>query len=292
MLFGMQPNDLKLKEKDLQGMYAKTILPSLLSINGVKDILGDDIYSRWNNPDISNAAAFNAFNSFAPTLSIASDMKKERFEALKEMGTLLTSLAEGAADLGSQKIINNLNEKIPLYTNKLSEFVNLEEGTGGGTDGDTGGTGGDTGGTGGTKVAVEPKFRSDVAKVQNSPLWDAKKVTVPGPGDRRIFNVRKAKQTISKILNRNVSEKEARAIYGRLEGKVGRAVGAAQDLAVDIGRGAVAGTRAIAATAKGVPPELAFQGVSAPATNTMMAQPSTDVEEAYNLLENQNIYPD
>ena len=45
---------------------------------------------------------------------------------------------------------------------------------------------------------------------------------------------------------------------------------------MDIGRGAVAGTRAIAATAQGVPPELAFQGIGSPPANTMMAQDEVD----------------
>jgi len=56
---------------------------------------------------------------------------------------------------------------------------------------------------------------------------------------------------------------------------------AAQDLAVDIGRGAVAGTKAIAATAQGVPPELAFQGISSPAGATSFAgPPQEDVDAA------------
>ena len=61
---------------------------------------------------------------------------------------------------------------------------------------------------------------------------------------------------------------------------------------MDIGRWAVAGTRAIAATAQGVPPELAFLGVGSPPSYTMMSEPSTDVNAAFDLIENQNIFPD
>ena len=270
-------------ERNIEGAYAKEALMSISNIEGFAEL--NISTAGWEN--LNTEQALRELTRLPSVVTMASGMGDRKIQILKETAGVLEAFYKSAADAGTSKELGNILTNLDSVLKPMVESAGLKyQNIGKVADDETTTTDEKP------KLVVEPKFREDVAKVQNSRLWDAKKVTVPGPGNRRIFDVRKAKQTISKILNRNVSEKEARAIYARLEGKVGRAVGAAQDLAVDIGRGAVAGTRAIAATAKGVPPELAFQGVSAPATNTMMAQPSTDVEEAYNLLENQNIYPD
>ena len=126
ILFNRNNVAYKAKENELQGMYAKSILPSLLSINGVKDLIGEDLYNRWSNPEISNAAALNAFNSFAPTLSVAKSMDEKNITALKTFLQLAPQLYEGAVDANSQTIIKKLNEEVPKAINRLT-LVELEE---------------------------------------------------------------------------------------------------------------------------------------------------------------------
>ena len=121
ILFSRNDVNLKAKENELQGMYAKSILPSLLSIDGVKNSLGDELYNRWSDPNLSNAAALNAFNSFVPTLSIARGANEDNIKALKTFIELSPSLYEAAVDANSQTLINSLNEKVVPAINKLTE---------------------------------------------------------------------------------------------------------------------------------------------------------------------------
>ena len=123
ILFSRHDVAYKAKENELQGMYAKSILPSLLSIDGVKNSLGDELYNRWSDPNLSNAAALNAFKSFVPTLSIARGANEDNIKALKTFLELTPSLYEGAVDANSQTLINSLNEKVVPAINKLSESV-------------------------------------------------------------------------------------------------------------------------------------------------------------------------
>ena len=114
---------------------------------------------------------------------------------------------------------------------------------------------------------------------------------MPGPGDRRIFNVRKAKQVISKILNRNVTEKETRAIYGRLEGKVGKAVGTTQDLLAGRLKIDSPALRAVAQAAQGRPVDLSIPTSAAFAQPVFQSQ--NDVDEVDALFDiYSNITPD
>jgi len=259
-------------ERNIEGAYAKEALMSISNIEGFAEL--NISTAGWEN--LNTEQALRELTRLPSVVTMASGMSDRKIQILKETAGVLEAFYKSAADAGTSKELGNILTNLDSVLKPMVESAGLKyQNIGKVADDETTTTDEKP------KLVVEPKFREDVAKVQNSRLWDAKKVTVPGPGNRRIFDVRKAKQTISKILNRNVSEKEARAIYARLEGKVGRAVGAAQDLAVDIGRGAVAGTKAIAATAQGVPPELAFQGISSPAGATSFAgPPQEDVDAA------------
>jgi len=259
-------------ERNIEGAYAKEALMSISNIEGFAEL--NISTAGWEN--LNTEQALRELTRLPSVVTMASGMGDRKIQILKETAGVLEAFYKSAADAGTSKELGNILTNLDSVLKPMVESAGLKyQNIGKVADDETTTTDEKP------KLVVEPKFREDVAKVQNSRLWDAKKVTVPGPGNRRIFDVRKAKQTISKILNRNVSEKEARAIYARLEGKVGRAVGAAQDLAVDIGRGAVAGTKAIAATAQGVPPELAFQGISSPAGATSFAgPPQEDVDAA------------
>ena len=259
-------------ERNIEGAYAKEALMSISNIEGFAEL--NISTAGWEN--LNTEQALRELTRLPSVVTMASGMGDRKIQILKETAGVLEAFYKSAADAGTSKELGNILTNLDSVLKPMVESAGLKYKTIGKVADDETTTTDEK-----PKLVVEPKFREDVAKVQNSRLWDAKKVTVPGPGNRRIFDVRKAKQTISKILNRNVSEKEARAIYARLEGKVGRAVGAAQDLAVDIGRGAVAGTKAIAATAQGVPPELAFQGISSPAGATSFAgPPQEDVDAA------------
>jgi hypothetical protein len=125
-LFGSEKKSLEKKEKDLHGLFALQALPSLVSMPGVENLVGQSQLQAWK--DVSTPdEALRYLNSFIPTIGAAGQLNRERYEALKNVGDVLSTLSAAAVDSGSETLVNALNEKIPTYMNQLSRFLGPQD---------------------------------------------------------------------------------------------------------------------------------------------------------------------
>ena len=264
-------------ERNIEGAYAKEALMSISNIEGFAEL--NISTAGWEN--LNTEQALRELTRLPSVVTMASGMGDRKMKILKETAGVLEAFYKSAADAGTSEELGNILTNLDSVLKPMVESAGIIDYQTIGTPPEDPKKKPEKD----PKLVVEPKFREDVAKVQNSRLWDIKKITVPGPGNRRIFDARKAKQTISKILNRNVSEKEARAIYARLEGKVGRAVGVAQDLAGGRIKIDSPTFRTIAQVAQGRPVDLRPPNIP---TSAAFAQPAQDDVDA--ALEEMNQY--
>jgi hypothetical protein len=247
-------------EMAIEGIYAKRTLSSIQSMPGL-DELGINT-SSWDamEPD----RALRELERLPTTIKWATGLQANKIAILKEGLSTLQGFYKEAADIGTASQTRGILEN---YGKVLGELV----GTAGVTDLTAMGGGQEqkTKQTKQTKPKPEPepvvRISADAKKVSKSPLWkDENFMWISKDKKRKIFNARKAKQTLSKILNRNITEKEARKIYEQLETVYGRTMAKAKKA---IGQGlSVAGKGALGLTAigRGVPPSIAFGDVDIP----------------------------
>ena len=125
-VFGLEKESFKKKEKDLHGLFALQALPSLVSMPGVQDLVGQSQFQAWKDASTPEDA-LRYLNSFIPTIGAAGQLNRERYEALKNVGDVLSTLSAAAVDSGSQTLVDALNEKIPTYMNQLSRFLGPQD---------------------------------------------------------------------------------------------------------------------------------------------------------------------
>ena len=125
-LFKTNSKDLESKERSLHGLFALQALPSLISMPGVKDLVGQSQFDTWKNARTPEDA-LRYLNQFIPVIGAAGALNKERYEALKNIGSVLSTLSTAAVDSGSQALVDALNEKIPTYMNQLSRFLGPQD---------------------------------------------------------------------------------------------------------------------------------------------------------------------
>ena len=125
-VFGLEKESFKKKEKDLHGLFALQALPSLVSMPGVKDLVGQSQFQAWQDASTPEDA-LRYLNQFIPVIGAAGALNKERYEALKNIGSVLSTLSTAAVDSGSQVLLDKLNEKIPTYMNNLSRFLGPQD---------------------------------------------------------------------------------------------------------------------------------------------------------------------
>ena len=125
-LFSSDSKTLEKKERDLHGLFALQALPSLVSMPGVQDLVGQSQFQAWKDASTPEEA-LRYLNSFIPTIGAAGQLNRERYEALKNVGDVLSTLSTAAVDSGSQTLVDALNEKIPTYMNQLSRFLGPQD---------------------------------------------------------------------------------------------------------------------------------------------------------------------
>ena len=125
-VFGLEKESFKQKEKSLHGLFALQALPSLVSMPGVQDLVGQSQFQAWKDASTPEDA-LRYLNSFIPTIGAAGQLNKERYQALKNVGDVLSTLSTAAVDSGSQELVDALNEKIPTYMNQLSRFLGPQD---------------------------------------------------------------------------------------------------------------------------------------------------------------------
>ena len=274
-------------ERNIEGAYAKEALMSISNIEGFAEL--NISTAGWEN--LNTEQALRELTRLPSVVTMASGMSDRKIQILKETAGVLEAFYKSAADAGTSKELGNILTNLDSVLKPMVESAGLKyQNIGKVADDETTTTDEKP------KLVVEPKFREDVAKVQNSRLWSKKNVTVPGPGNSRLLDTRKAKQIISKILNRNVSSKEARAIYGSLESLPGKFDRGLKDLASGLASGKgiwKSGgikidspvVRAIAQAAQGRPVDASL---SIPAGATSFAGPPQ--EQVDDALEEMNQY--
>ena len=248
-------------EAEIEGIYAKRTLGRIASQPGVSE-LGIDA-SRWTN--LTPQESLKVLEGLPMRVQLASGAQATKISILKTAADSLEGFYTQAADIGTATQTSKILE---AYGRVLSPMLKD--------------AGVDPEGLGLTTTAQqqqkqqqqqkpkpepEPVVRisADAEKVSKSPLWkDENFMWISKDKKRKIFNARKAKQTLSKILNRNVTEKEARKIYEQLETVYGRTMVKAKDV---IGEGLSAvgkGALGMTAVGRGVPPSIAFGDVDIP----------------------------
>jgi len=263
-VFSTNKKELLNIENKIEGMFSKDVLSSLLTIPGVKEAVGDSTYARWSKVDTMIPAHASIYlKNFLPAINQASILKKDKMEMLKDVGAVLSTVQKQSVDVGTDKFIGSLEAKLDEYFSAYMKEAGIDLDSGAGGAGQQGGAGG-KGEVGGKKISTV-SIGAEAEKVKESPMWKEENfMWISKDKKRKIFNARKAKQTLSKILNRNVTEKEARKIYEQLETVYGRTMAKAKKA---IGQGlSVAGKGALGLTAigRGVPPSIAFGDVDIP----------------------------
>jgi len=125
-LFDTNSKSREIKEKSLHGLFALQALPSLISMPGVKDLVGQSQFDTWKNARTPEDA-LRYLNQFIPVIGAAGALNKERYEALKNIGSVLSTLSTAAVDSGSEALVEELNKKIPTYMNQLSRFLGPQD---------------------------------------------------------------------------------------------------------------------------------------------------------------------
>ena len=257
-------------EMAIEGIYAKQTLAGIQRIPGLDEI-GIDT-SAWDTMEPDRA--LRELERLPTTIKWATGLQANKIAILKEGASILQGLYKEAADVGTTSQIKAILSNYDTVLASMVEAAGVEGLTAMGMQKQPPPPPKQP------KPKPEPvvKISADAEKVSKSPLWkDENFMWISKDKKRKIFNARKAKQTLSKILNRNVTEKEARKIYEQLETVYGRAMAKAKDV---IGEGAVAvgrGALNIAAVGRGSPTAISFEGVDIPISGAY-ASPQDAVE--------------
>ena len=257
-------------EMAIEGIYAKQTLAGIQRIPGLDEI-GIDT-SAWDTMEPDRA--LRELERLPTTIKWATGLQANKIAILKEGASILQGLYKEAADVGTTSQIKAILSNYDTVLASMVEAAGVEGLTAMGMQKQPPPPPKQP------KPKPEPvvKISADADKVSKSPLWkDENFMWISKDKKRKIFNVRKAKQTLSKILNRNVTEKQARKIYEQLETVYGRAMAKAKDV---IGEGAVAvgrGALNIAAVGRGSPTAISFEGVDIPISGAY-ASPQDAVE--------------
>ena len=263
-VFSTNKKELLNIENKIEGMFSKDVLSSLLTIPGVKEAVGDSTYARWSKVDTMIPAHASIYlKNFLPAINQASILKKDKMELLKDVGSVLATVQKQSVDVGTDKFIASLETKLDEYFSTYMKEAGIDLDSGAGGAGGQGGAG-DKGEVGGEKISTV-SIGAEAEKVKESPMWKEENfMWISKDKKRKIFNARKAKQTLSKILNRNVTEKEARKIYEQLETVFGRTMVKAKEVIGEGTRAVGRGALNIAAIGRGSPTALAFEDVDIP----------------------------
>ena len=244
-------------EMAIEGIYAKQTLAGIQRIPGLDEI-GIDT-SAWDTMEPDRA--LRELERLPTTIKWATGLQANKIAILKEGASILQGLYKEAADVGTTSQIKAILSNYDTVLASMVEAAGVEGLTAMGMQKQPPPP------TKQPKPKPEPvvKISADAEKVSKSPLWkDENFMWISKDKKRKIFNARKAKQTLSKILNRNVTEKEARKIYEQLETVYGRTMAKAKDV---IGEGLSAvgkGALGMTAVGRGVPPSIAFGDVDIP----------------------------
>jgi len=266
-VFSTNKKELLNIENKIEGMFSKDVLSSLLTIPGVKEAVGDSTYARWSKVDTMIPAHASIYlKNFLPAINQASILKKDKMEMLKDVGAVLSTVQKQSVDVGTDKFIGSLEAKLDEYFSAYMKEAGIDLDSGAGGAGGVGGQGGagGKGEVGGKKISTV-SIGAEAKKVKESPMWKEENfMWISKDKKRKIFNARKAKQTLSKILNRNVTEKEARKIYEQLETVFGKTMVKAKDVIGEGARAVGRGALNIAAIGRGSPTALSFEDVAIP----------------------------
>ena len=244
-------------EMAIEGIYAKQTLAGIQRIPGLDEI-GIDT-SAWDTMEPDRA--LRELERLPTTIKWATGLQANKIAILKEGASILQGLYKEAADVGTTSQIKAILSNYDTVLSSMVEAAGVEGLTAMGMQKQPPPPPKQP------KPKPEPvvKISADADKVSKSPLWkDENFMWISKDKKRKIFNARKAKQTLSKILNRNVTEKEARKIYEQLETVYGRTMAKAKDV---IGEGLSAvgkGALGMTAVGRGVPPSIAFGDVDIP----------------------------
>ena len=244
-------------EMAIEGIYAKQTLAGIQRIPGLDEI-GIDT-SAWDTMEPDRA--LRELERLPTTIKWATGLQANKIAILKEGASILQGLYKEAADVGTTSQIKAILSNYDTVLASMVETAGVEGLTAMGMQKQPPPPPKQP------KPKPEPvvKISADADKVSKSPLWkDENFMWISKDKKRKIFNARKAKQTLSKILNRNVTEKEARKIYEQLETVYGRTMAKAKDV---IGEGLSAvgkGALGMTAVGRGVPPSIAFGDVDIP----------------------------
>jgi hypothetical protein len=252
-------------EMAIEGIYAKRTLAGIQKIPGLAEIGIETSAWATMEPD----RALRELERLPTTIKWATGLQANKIAILKEGASILQGLYKEASDVGTTSQIKAI---LGNYDTVLASMVGVAgvEGLKAMGDQEKKTLPSET------KQEPEPEpvvtISADAEKVSESPLWkDENFMWISKDKKRKIFNARKAKQTLSKILNRNVTEKEAKKIYTQLETVYGKTVAQAKKIldkrhyyaykgAEAIGRGALD----IAAIGRGSPMSTAFEDVDIP----------------------------
>ena len=244
-------------EMAIEGIYAKQTLAGIQRIPGLDEI-GIDT-SAWDTMEPDRA--LRELERLPTTIKWATGLQANKIAILKEGASILQGLYKEAADVGTTSQIKAILSNYDTVLASMVEAAGVEGLTAMGMQKQPPPPPKQP------KPKPEPvvKISADADKVSKSPLWkDENFMWISKDKKRKIFNARKAKQTLSKILNRNVTEKEARKIYEQLETVYGRTMAKAKDVngegLSDVGKGALGMT----AVGRGVPPSIAIGDVDIP----------------------------
>ena len=244
-------------EMAIEGIYAKQTLAGIQRIPGLDEI-GIDT-SAWDTMEPDRA--LRELERLPATIKWATGLQANKIAILKEGASILQGLYKEAADVGTTSQIKAILSNYDTVLSSMVEAAGVEGLTAMGMQKQPPPPPKQP------KPKPEPvvKISAEAEKVSKSPLWkDENFMWISKDKKRKIFNARKAKQTLSKILNRNVTEKEARKIYEQLETVYGRTMAKAKDV---IGEGLSAvgkGALGMTAVGRGVPPSIAFGDVDIP----------------------------
>ena len=244
-------------EMAIEGIYAKQTLAGIQRIPGLDEI-GIDT-SAWGTMEPDRA--LRELERLPTTIKWATGLQANKIAILKEGASILQGLYKEAADVGTTSQIKAILSNYDTVLASMVEAAGVEGLTAMGMQKQPPPPPKQP------KPKPEPvvKISAEAEKVSKSPLWkDENFMWISKDKKRKIFNVRKAKQTLSKILNRNVTEKQARKIYEQLETVYGRTMAKAKDV---IGEGLSAvgkGALGMTAVGRGVPPSIAFGDVDIP----------------------------
>ena len=245
-------------EMAIEGIYAKQTLAGIQRIPGLDEI-GIDT-SAWGTMEPDRA--LRELERLPTTIKWATGLQANKIAILKEGASILQGLYKEASDVGTTSQIKAI---LSNYDTVLASMVGAAgvEGLKAMGDQEKKTLPSET------KQEPEPEpvvtISADAEKVSKSPLWkDENFMWISKDKKRKIFNARKAKQTLSKILNRNVTEKEARKIYEQLETVFGKTMVKAKDVIGEGARAVGRGALNIAAIGRGSPTALAFEDVDIP----------------------------